>query len=93
MDTISLLPCAYKQLFGISCPLCGFQRSMLLLHKGEVWESICQFPIWLIMLLWVICFIAFVLAGKRKLFLSNSWSWTILLISLFANAIYQNLFW
>ena len=35
-----LLPCAYKSLFGIECPVCGFQRSFLLLLQGKFIESI-----------------------------------------------------
>ena len=39
-----LLPCFYKQVFGISCPLCGGQRSVLLLFEGRFWESVKMFP-------------------------------------------------
>lgn len=30
-----LLPCAYKTIFGIDCPICGFQRALLLLCQGD----------------------------------------------------------
>jgi hypothetical protein len=39
-----LLPCAYKSLFGIDCPICGFQRSLLLLIKGNIKESFLFYP-------------------------------------------------
>lgn len=39
-----LLPCAYKMLFGIECPVCGFQRSFLALLKGELRESFFLYP-------------------------------------------------
>lgn len=39
-----LLPCLHKQILGFSCPICGLQRSLILLWKGEVWASIVQFP-------------------------------------------------
>lgn len=39
-----LLPCFYKQVFGISCPLCGGQRSVILLLEGQFWESMKMFP-------------------------------------------------
>lgn len=44
-----LLPCLFKALFHWECPGCGFQRSVLLLLKGKVWESVqlywATFPI------------------------------------------------
>lgn len=39
-----LLPCAYKSMFDISCPLCGAQRSILLLAQGEVTASFIMCP-------------------------------------------------
>ena len=39
-----MLPCAYKQIFGLNCPMCGFQRSLIELLKGNVFESIIIFP-------------------------------------------------
>jgi len=39
-----MFPCFYKQIFGISCPMCGFQRSIIELLKGDFTESIFQFP-------------------------------------------------
>ncbi len=38
------LPCFYKLFFGIECPTCGFQRALILLLKGEFWESIKLYP-------------------------------------------------
>jgi hypothetical protein len=39
-----LLPCAYKQLFGIDCPFCGSQRALIELLKGNVIGSIKLYP-------------------------------------------------
>lgn len=39
-----MLPCAYKSLLGIDCPLCGGQRSFLLLIKGDIAGSFQLFP-------------------------------------------------
>ena len=39
-----LLPCIYKQVFGISCPLCGSQRSVILLCEGRFGDSMKMFP-------------------------------------------------
>lgn len=39
-----LLPCAYKSLLGIDCPLCGFQRALLLAMEGKWMESFRMYP-------------------------------------------------
>ena len=78
--SMPLLPCAYKQLFGFSCPLCGFQRSMLLLLDGQVWASIIRFPIWPLMALWLVCFVGMSIAGKARFFLELRTPWIILLV-------------
>jgi hypothetical protein len=36
--------CIYKHYLGIECPGCGFQRSLIALLKGNLWESILLFP-------------------------------------------------
>ena len=36
--------CYYKQVLGVECPGCGFQRSLIALLKGNLWESIQLFP-------------------------------------------------
>lgn len=35
----NLLPCFYKSIFGIDCPICGFQRSFVLLLNGDITSS------------------------------------------------------
>ena len=39
-----MLPCAYKSIFGIDCPICGFQRSLIELMKGHFRESFSVYP-------------------------------------------------
>ena len=39
-----MLPCISKQLFGIDCPGCGFQRSVALLLQGEFKASFLMYP-------------------------------------------------
>lgn len=39
-----MFPCAYKQLFGFDCPLCGGQRSLLLLINGQWEKSFLMYP-------------------------------------------------
>jgi hypothetical protein len=39
-----LLECPFRSNFGVSCPGCGFQRSLILLLSGDIWGSIVRFP-------------------------------------------------
>ena len=84
----TLLPCFYKQIFGISCPLCGFQRSVWYLIHGDVVTSMRMFP------LLFPCLIAFGLLlyawwkHRGKLL---KWSTVTLLSMLAVNMIYQNI--
>ncbi|MVN21206.1 DUF2752 domain-containing protein [Mucilaginibacter arboris] len=39
-----LLHCPFKQLTGIDCPGCGFQRSFIALLKGRLLESFHFYP-------------------------------------------------
>jgi hypothetical protein len=39
-----MLPCPYKQLFGIDCPGCGFQRSCIALLQGHLRDSLMLYP-------------------------------------------------
>ncbi len=39
-----LLPCPSKSLFGLDCPGCGMQRSMVDLLKGNFTDSLKTYP-------------------------------------------------
>lgn len=39
-----MIPCSWKETFGIECPSCGAQRSFLELIHGHIIESIVLFP-------------------------------------------------
>jgi hypothetical protein len=39
-----LKPCSFKEAFGIDCPGCGLQRSVIELLKGHLWESFLLYP-------------------------------------------------
>lgn len=39
-----MIECSWKSTFGIDCLTCGFQRSVELLFKGELYESFYMFP-------------------------------------------------
>lgn len=39
-----MIPCSWKETFGIECPSCGAQRSFLELIHGHILESLVLFP-------------------------------------------------
>lgn len=39
-----MLPCFFKSIFGIECLGCGSQRAMILLLKGELFDSFKMYP-------------------------------------------------
>ena len=60
-----MLPCPYYQLFGISCPFCGFQRSFLALLHGDVVTCLKIYPAMLPLLL-AIAVAPFVKSNYRR---------------------------
>lgn len=60
-----LLPCAYKAVFGIECPACGFQRSFLLLMQGRWADSFTMYPPLIPVLLLLVFFIIRPLSRKK----------------------------
>jgi len=42
--TDHLLPCAYKTIFGIDCPICGSQRAFVEMLKGNFAKSFFTYP-------------------------------------------------
>lgn len=39
-----LLPCLNKKLFGVDCPGCGIQRSLVHVAKGEFTDAFYMYP-------------------------------------------------
>ena len=62
-----MLPCQYKQIFGISCPMCGFQRSFIELLKGNFYESFTIYPAMLPIIITVVVTIVFYIYNRQKL--------------------------
>ncbi|MFY7989534.1 MAG: DUF2752 domain-containing protein [Fluviicola sp.] len=51
-----MLPCSWKESFGVECPSCGAQRSFFSLIAGDIVSSLILFPALLPLLftvLWV----------------------------------------
>lgn len=76
-----LFPCFYKALFGINCPVCGFQRSFILLYNGYIVDSFKMYPPLIPSLLLIILFILYILKKEliRKKYL-NYYSIIVLII-------------
>ena len=85
------LPCAYKQFFGISCPMCGFQRSLLLLLNGDIEQSVIMFPPLIPLLIVIGITIMDYIRHKtlHKTYIKTLW--IIILGLLLLNGVYQNL--
>ena len=65
-----MLPCAYKYFFGIDCPICGSQRSLLLLMQGNFAGSFKTYPpliFLLILIFFTVAYLIFPLIIKAKL--------------------------
>lgn len=39
-----MIPCSWKETFGVECPACGTQRSFFALIQGDFIESLILFP-------------------------------------------------
>jgi len=39
-----MIPCSWKETFGVECPACGTQRSFFALTQGDLIDSIVLFP-------------------------------------------------
>ena len=84
-----MLPCIYKQIFHISCPCCGFQRSIKYLFQGDIVNCIKMFPI-LFPLIITNGIIIIYYARKKKKIEKLIVFWNTLLF--IVNFIYQNVF-
>ena len=50
------LSCLFKKYLHVDCPGCGFQRSIIALMKGNVWESFLLFPTTFALMMFFGCF-------------------------------------
>lgn len=60
------LPCLFKAFFGVICPGCGFQRSILFLVQGKWADSFYSWPA-LLPLLFFLCFMGLRILGVEKI--------------------------
>ncbi len=75
-----LFPCASKSLFNLDCPVCGFQRSLLLLFEGEFLESFKMYPPLIPSLLYIVILLFCLKKPKYfKSFWFKSYSYFVLL--------------
>jgi hypothetical protein len=59
-----MLPCGFKAIFNIDCPVCGAQRSFVQLLKGNLAESFSVYPP-LIPVLLLVSLVVFKLLNKQ----------------------------
>lgn len=76
-----MLPCMYKQLFGIDCPLCGAQRSLAAALQGNFAESFSLYPplvpVLLLILLSLLWLVSKRIVSKKFLV---PFAWSVLVI-------------
>lgn len=69
---MQMFPCFSKSIFGIECPICGFQRSFFLLVKGNFIESFYLYPplipILILIVVWFMYLLKPSLIFKKRLF-------------------------
>ena len=84
-----LMPCYYKQLLGVSCPMCGCQRGMLLLLQGDTIGALMRFPP---LAAWAVSFVAIIIMLLRRKHSTPHWHLLLYanLFILFLNALNQN---
>jgi hypothetical protein len=61
-----MFPCLSKELFGVSCPICGFQRSMWALVKGDFQGSWTFYPPLTAVLLYIPIVALYTMYGRRS---------------------------
>tara|TARA_Y100000034_G_scaffold137038_1_gene219215 strand:- start:151790 stop:152083 length:294 start_codon:yes stop_codon:yes gene_type:complete len=80
-----LLPCLNKSLFGINCPGCGFQRSILELAAGNFQQAFELYPA-----IYTLIILGLFLLFRKKLKLKNNKKITYTLIGINAMIITVN---
>ncbi len=83
------LPCLFKKVFGIECPGCGFQRSIIALLKGNIAESFTNYPALFV----IIAFFIFLIVEKKVSFTFSTLITQVgiaaIFITILANYIYK----
>lgn len=59
------LPCLFKNIFGVECPGCGFQRAMVLLLQGKLKESFFMWPALLPLWLFLFLYLSRIMGMKK----------------------------
>ncbi|MEG1737220.1 MAG: DUF2752 domain-containing protein [Odoribacter sp.] len=68
------LPCLFKAIFGVRCPVCGFQTAILALLRGDwitslnAWSPLLPLMVFLILATLRICGLKKITAGTLKSF-------------------------
>ena len=82
-----LLPCAYQSLFGIECPICGFQRALVLLLRGDIKQSFFMYapllPVIFLLIIFVLHLFNKKLVNKNILIYYSSFVMIIITVNYF----------
>ena len=87
-----MLPCFYKQTFGLDCPGCGIQRSILSLLKGDFAHSFEFYPPLITLIILFVFSAAHILFDLKNGANIIKWMFIIASLSIFINFVFKLIF-
>lgn len=86
-----MMPCIYRKYFGVSCPFCGFQRSLIELFNGDIAQSIRLYPPLLPLFATVVLYISQIVTKKSRLLVWTKWMLITDLVLMIVSCVLKNL--
>jgi len=87
-----MLPCFYKQTFGLDCPGCGMQRAIIALFKGDFTQSFEHYPPLLTLIILFVFSTVHILFDLKNGASIIKWIFIIASSSIFINFVYKLIF-
>ena len=85
------MPCVYKKYFGMDCPGCGMQRAIIELLRGNVIQSLYDYPACIPLMLMVLFLGLHILFHYRNGARIVQWMFILNACIIFFNYIYKQL--
>ena len=87
-----MLSCSYKQTFGLDCPGCGMQRSIISLLKGDFAQSFEHYPPLIFLIVLFVFSTIHILFNVKNGANIIKWIFIIASSSIFINFVYKIIF-